>query len=138
MINIKNNLHPMTVTTRPTVGDTHRRYLDETNDGSLVITVQHGQQSLNPTMTHINTSVRYNEQDSQTTTHTRQKEDQHMLQYRRGMMVVRHEEQETQRQVRQREQELRTLFNQQQDREVQTTQQRRRFQRGMMVNTPQQ
>lgn len=135
MINIKNNLHPMTVTTRPTVVDTRRRYLDETNDGSLVITVQHDRQPMNPTMTHINTVIRNNDQNSQTT--NRQKEDQHMLQYRKGMMVVRQDERETQRQLRQREQELRTLFNQQQAREVQNTQQRRRFQRGMMVNDQQ-
>jgi len=137
MIYTENIFQPITKTTRQTAVDGQVRYLDDNTDCSLVIKVQHDQKKLRDTTAN---KIAFDERTRKSIQIANQKqyqEENQMFQYRKGMMVVRQEDQATQRQAQQREQELRVLYEDQQTtRTSQTTQQRRRYQRGMMVITP--
>ena len=137
MIYTENIFQPITKTTPQTAVDGQVRYLDDNTDCSLVIKVQHNQKQLRDTTAN---KIAFDERTRKSIQIANQKqyqEENQMFQYRKGMMVVRPEDQATQRQAQQREQELRVLYEDQQTtRTNQTTQQRRRYQRGMMVITP--
>ena len=117
MISLKNDLQPMSGLTRQGAVTTSKRYLDDVNDGALVIPVQHDWQKL------------------PTTDQNLQKEDKDMmLRYRRGMMVVRQNEKETQRELRLRDREMHEMVEQTEELKKDDKLQGRRFKRGMMIN----
>jgi hypothetical protein len=123
-------MRPAPTAARRFAADNHVRYLDEPDNQSVVIRVKHVRPARGLRDTTANpVAVRDTQNDIHIANQKRQKEVNDMMQFKKGMMVVRHEDQQ-----HQSEQQRIALFSKQSSFVRQTTtQQRRRFQRGMMV-----
>lgn len=122
--------------------DERVKYLDEIDELSLVLQVKHVRNKVHaPRMerdTTANTAAvqKLMRQNSSIATPQERKED-NTMQFKKGMIVVQSEKQATQRPAKQSEQQRIALFNQHSSfvRQEETNTQRRRYQRGMMIDT---